>query len=111
LFFSGWAVYFMFADIGFILSHALWYCMGMAAAGVILIPYAAVRDIFTYIPLSIGSFKLLLPPFHGANLARVGVIAFLFRQAAAVFVATMTEMERATEQDAAGPKKIPPLKG
>jgi signal transduction histidine kinase len=119
LIFSAWAVCFMFVDIGFILSYGLWVCMGMAAigvtygiivmikkmrqpsvlqfvfvAGVFIIGYASLRDIFTYLNLNIPDFNLLLPPFEGTNFARVGVIAFLLCQSAAIFIATMTEMEK-----------------
>ncbi|MCL2579579.1 MAG: hypothetical protein FWE32_06060 [Oscillospiraceae bacterium] len=115
--FSAWTVYFMFADIGFILSHALWICMGMAAvavtygiaamirklrdpdvlqtifvAGVIIVGYASVRDIFTYLNINVPGFGLLLPPFEGANFARIGAISFLFCQAAAIFITTMRKM-------------------
>jgi len=121
--FSCWSVYFMFADIGFILSHALWICLGMAAVsflwllfsfaknlrkpniyqsiyalGIVFLSYAALRDIFTYIPLHIGNLRLLLPPFDGINLARVGVIACLLCQAAAIFIATMREMEKSKNE-------------
>jgi signal transduction histidine kinase len=112
----------MFADIGLILSRGLWICMGMAAIGVIyvlfvliknirkpsmlqtifligvfIIGYASLRDIFTYLSLNISGFTFLLPPFGGTNFARVGVIGFLLCQAAAVFIATMNEVEKAKQ--------------
>jgi signal transduction histidine kinase len=113
----------MFADISFILSHALWICLGMAAVsflwllfsfaknlrkpniyqsicvfGIVLLSYAALRDIFTYVPLHIGNFRILLPPFDGINLARVGVIACMLCQAVAIFIATMRETEKSKNE-------------
>jgi len=114
----------MFVDIGFILSHGLWICMGMAAIGVtygilalirklrklevlqtvfiigvVIIGYSSLRDIFTYLNLNVDGFNLLLPPFGGTNFARVGVIGFLLCQAASIFIATMNEMEETKRQE------------
>jgi len=116
--FSAWTVMFAFLDISFILGYALWICMGMAGIGVsyavivliknlrkpdvlrsifiigvIIIGYAALRDIFVYLSLNVEHFSFLIPPFDGTNFARVGVIAFLFCMAASIFIATLREME------------------
>jgi len=117
--FAAWVIFFQFADIGFILSHALWVCMGMAAVaviygmvmilskvkkpdelqlifivGVLILTYSSVRDIFNYLTVNVEGFNFSLPPFDESNFARVGVIAFLLCLAASIFIATMRDMEK-----------------
>jgi len=121
---AAWTVYFIFADIAFILSVALWVCMGMAGAGAIYVLiivalnfrrlnhpqimfalgeavmiYAAVRDIVFNIPMAVGRQVLLIPPFDGTFFLRIGVIIAIFCQFAAEFMAAMREMERAKEDE------------
>ncbi|MCL2392418.1 MAG: HAMP domain-containing histidine kinase [Oscillospiraceae bacterium] len=116
--FSAWIIFFQFADIGLILSHALWICMGMALvgvmygvvaliikvrkpdglqlifiAGVLFLAYTSVRDIFNYLTVNVEGFNFLIPPFGESNFARIGMIAFLLCLAASIFIATTREME------------------
>jgi signal transduction histidine kinase len=122
--FSAWIIFFMIADIGFILDYGLLVCMSMAAVivaygiitmlikirkpdmlttvfiiGFIILGYPSIRDILTYLNLNVGGIDILLPPFGGANFARVGVIGFLLCQAASIFIATMNEMEETKRQE------------
>jgi len=122
--FSAWVIVFIVVDIGFILDYGLWVCMSMAAViitygiitmikkvrkpdmlttvfiiGFIIIGYSSIRDILTYLDLNIGSINILLPPFAGANFARVGVIGFLLCQATCILIATMNEMEETKEHE------------
>jgi signal transduction histidine kinase len=124
--FSAWIIGFMLADIGFILDYGLLVCMSMAAVivvygiitmiknvrkpdmlkivfiiGFVILGYPSIRDILTYLNLNIGGINLLLPPFGGTNFARVGVIGFLFCQAASIFIATMNEMEETKRHEQA----------
>lgn len=119
-----WIVYFSFADAGFVLSHTLWVAWGMAGAASIYIIiifaanlrkmdlprivfvigetfmfYAALRDFFTYVPLSAGSYTIMLPPFTGTHFARIGIIVSLLCQAAAIFMATMNEIDKTKETE------------
>ena len=121
---AAFIIYFIFADIANIPDYVLWVVMGIPAVcaiyalvlfainfrklnlaqgifavGELVMFYAGVRDILTYIPLSIGGYSLLLPPFDGTNLARIGVIASLFCQFAAVFMATSRERENYMERE------------
>ena len=120
---AGWIVYFLFADIETILGYALWICLGFAgvcsvyviaafaanfrrlnipraifAIGEVVMIYSALRDILMYVPINIGRHTLLLPPFAGTDFVRIGTVASLFCQFAAVFIATAREMEKTKEQ-------------
>ncbi|MCL2663301.1 MAG: sensor histidine kinase [Oscillospiraceae bacterium] len=122
--FSAWIICFMIADIGFILRYGLLVCMSMAAVivaygiitmlikvrkpdilttvfiiGFIILGYPSIRDILTYLNLNVGGIDILLPPFGGANFARVGVIGFLLCQAASIFIATMNEMKETKQHE------------
>jgi signal transduction histidine kinase len=64
------------------------------AIGESMMFYSALRDLSTFIPLSIGNFTLMFPPFTGSHFMRIGIIASLLCQAAAIFMATVKEMEK-----------------
>ena len=117
---AAWVVFFLLADTGLVMGYFLWPSMAVAAVcgvyivvsflmkvrkpdiaqfmyimGVVILMYAAIRDILVYVHFNLGGFYLHLPPFAGTDLARIGVIAFLLCQAAAIFIVTMREMEAA----------------
>jgi len=119
-----WIIYFMFGDLPLISSTLLWVCLGIGflgflyifycmavrlrntdavqkvfVIGVLFYAYSAIRDVFSYIPIRFGEFTLLLPPFEGANFARIGIVALLFCQAVAIFTTTIKEMEKAKESE------------
>ena len=121
---SAWMIYFMFGDLPLISGTLLWVCLGTSflgfiyilccmvvrlrntdavqkvfVIGLLLYTYASMRDIFAYIPVHLGQFRLLLPPFEGANFARIGIVALLFCQAVAIFTTTIKEMEKAKESE------------
>jgi len=118
--FSGFTAFFLIADVGIILSHVLWISMSLSAigtayaiamlirhlrkpdvyqsifiVGTVIFGYSALRDLFSYLYLSVEGFFLMIPPFSGANFTRVGVIVFLLCQAATIFIATMRKMTEA----------------
>ena len=112
------------SDMGTILNRDLWIALGLAIAGTlvallsvglklkkartpqkvfivgtIIIAYAGIRDMLMNFNANIEGFNLMLPPFGGAILAPVGVIAFLTCVAAAIFMETMQEIENSKEAE------------
>ena len=114
---AGWVVFFMVAPT-MLMSYTIMYCLGMYVAaivyavirfalklrkpdktqiiflaGAVVYMYGILRDITYY--LNHNMDFLVLPPFEGHNFTRVTLLAFVFCQAAAIFIAAMREVENA----------------